>query len=295
MSLAVQNLCRLILVTVFAVALAYDFAAAQDASDFALAVDENGKTGFENTKRLFDNRKPGTAADPSARPAAAGALARPAAATAVGSAQALEQSGEGRALVEATLLAQLRQGYRELCADCRVEFRDVKFPPFATEDAPDLKIGFKDLKWGGSFLLPVEFLGETQSYISGQVRLHRRALQAARTVNALTAIGAADVREDWTDVTFLKDEPATLADLDGAVAKKFLSLRQTILKSDLRLPQIVSRGQMIKVVTGNESFEISGQFRAEENGSLGDYVRVKNDQNRILSVRVTAPGTARLE
>lgn len=265
---------RFVIVLMFAIAA--DVARAADPSDFALAVDEKGQTGFENAKRPFKNKVP-------------------AAAFAAGKADALEQSQEGRALVEATLLAQLRQGYRELCDDCRVEFRDVKFPPFATEDAPDLKIGFKDLKWGGSFLLPVEFLGETQSYISGQVRLLRRGLQAARTINALAAITAEDLKEDWIDVTFLKDEPATLADLDGAVAKRFLALRQTVLKSDLRLPQIVSRGQMIKVVTGNDAFEITSQFRAEENGSLGDYVRVKNEQNKILSVRVTAPGTARLE
>lgn len=277
---SVQNVCRISLVILFVVTLVYDFAQASEAADHALAVDENGKTGFEpelkSTKRNLQNRKP-------------------AAAIAVGSAQALEQSGEGRALVEATLLAQLRQGYRNLCDDCRVEFRDVKFPPFAVEDVADLKIGFKDLKWGGSFLLPVEFLGETQSYISGQVRLHRQGLQAARTLNALAVLNPSDLKSEWIDVTFLKDDLATYADLDGAVAKRFLALRQTVLKSDLRLPQIVSRGQMIKVVAGNDTFEITSHFRAEENGSMGDYVRVKSDQNKILSVRVIAPGTGRLE
>jgi flagella basal body P-ring formation protein FlgA len=257
----VQTVSRLLLVIVLVVIFVFDVEAAGaaktgDADDFALAVDEHGKTGV-----------PVNPADTEA----------------------------GRGLVEATLLSQLRQAYRELCADCRVEFKDVRFPPFAAEDAADLKVNFKDIKWGGSFLLPVEFLGAPQSYLSGQVRLQRQGLQAARSLNALTALSASDVKTDWIDVTFLKDQPATLADLDGAVAKKFLTLRQTILKSDLRLPQIVSRGQMIKVTTGTDTFEIISQMRAEDSASLGEYVKVKTDQNKILSVRVIAPGTARLE
>lgn len=201
----------------------------------------------------------------------------------------------GKSLVEATLMMQLRQGYSDLCSDCRIEFKEVKLPPFSPEDAADLKINFKDLKWGGSFLLPVQFLGQDQAYVSGQVRLYRKGLQAARTINALAPISAADVKTDWIDATFLKDQPASPEDLEGAVAHRFLSLRQTILKSDLRLPQIISRGQMVKVTSGNESFEITAQMRAENSASLGESLRVKNEQNKILTVKVTAPGAARLE
>lgn len=204
-------------------------------------------------------------------------------------------STDTKQLVDAALMAKLRQGFQNLCPDCRIEFKDVKIPPFAVEDIKDLKINFQNLKWASSFILPVEFLNETQANINGQVRFYKKGLQAGRAINALESIALGDVSEDWVDVTFLKDLPAQRSDLEGAVARRFLPIRQPLMKSDLRLPQLVSRGQMIKVVTGTELFEISNQMKAEENGSRGDVIRVKNDLNTVLTVKVTGPGTARLE
>lgn len=197
--------------------------------------------------------------------------------------------------VEITLMSQLRQGFRELCADCRVEFRDIKIPEFSKEDAADLKVNFQSLKWGGGFLLPVEFLGQTQAYISGQVRLYRQGLQTTRSLNAIQPVQLADVKTEWIDVTFLKDDLANEKDLQGAVTRAFIGLRRPLLKSDLRLPQIVSRGQIVKVTHGTDSFEVETQMKAEESGSLGDLIRVRGEGNRVLSVRVTEPGAARLE
>lgn len=206
-----------------------------------------------------------------------------------------EETVVNQNVVEATLLSQLRQGYRSICEDCRIEFKDVKIPKFTAEDSPDLKIDFENLKWGGSFLLPVTFLGQTQAYISGQVRLHRQGLISARALNALEIITTADIKTDWLDVTFLKDELANEADLNGVVSRRFIGIRQPLLKSDLRRPQVITRGQMIKVVTGDEQFEVTAQMKAEENGSVGDYIRVKSDLNKVLTVKVIEPGTGRLE
>lgn len=278
-----QTFTRALLILLVVVTLGYDLAvqASPDASDTAPAIDDSLTAPAKLT------------------PAVSVVGSTPGVATAVDSLTPvplmtiLPENTNG--LVEASLLSQLRQGYQQLCSDCRIEFKDIKIPAFSPEDVADLKIDFQSLKWGGSFLFPVEFLGQPQAYISGQVRLHRKGVQAARAVNALEILSAADVKEDWIDATFLKDQPAGMEDLSGAVAKRFLSLRQPILKSDLRLPQIVSRGQIIKVLTGTENFEIVSQMRAEDSGSMGEMIRVKTDANKILSVKVSAPGTARLE
>lgn len=199
-------------------------------------------------------------------------------------------------LVEAALLSQLRMGFRSLCEDCRIEFKEVKIPKFAKEDLAELRINFQNLKWNGSFLLPIEFLGQPQAFISGQVRIFRQGLVTKQALASMDAITADITSEEWIDVTFLKDRLVTAKDLNNVVAARGLPIRQALVRSDLRKPELVKRGQSIKIVYGNENFEVTTQMKAEESGAEGDLIKVKAlDSAKVFSAKITESGAARIQ
>lgn len=144
--------------------------------------------------------------------------------------------------------------------------------------------------------MPIEFLGQTQAYISGQVRIYKKGLVTKQAVASQQALSEEAVVDEWIDVTFSKDRLASLADLKNVVAARPLQIRQAILLSDLRKPELIKRGQSVKVSYGNNLFEVTTQMRAEESGAEGDSIKLKTfDTNKVFNAKIIESGAARIE
>src|SRR5690606_13249839 len=102
--------------------------------------------------------------------------------------------------------------------------------------------------------------------------------------------------EQWVDVTFSKDQLASREDIAFMTPRRFIGVRQALMKSDLRKSFAVQRGQTVRVTSGGEMFEVTTRMKAEESGAVGDSIRVKNlETKKVLSARVISQGAVRIE
>jgi flagella basal body P-ring formation protein FlgA len=193
-------------------------------------------------------------------------------------------------------LMEIRPAYKQICSDCRFEFSEIRVSSSLKEGLEKAKVNTDSLKWGRSFLLPLEIEGKNVGWVSGQVKILKLGLRALRALPQGQTLKGEDFRPDWIDITLAKDQLAQIEDLKGVDARRFLSVRDSLMKSDLKKSQLVSRGQIINVTTGSEAFTVSTQMKAEEAGGFGDIIRVKSNENqKVLSVRLQDDGSGRFE
>lgn len=84
--------------------------------------------------------------------------------------------------------------------------------------------------------------------------------------------------------------------VEGMQAARYISAGQVLTYSDLKKENVVKRGQIVKVLAGNKSIEVSMSGQVEETGAIGDIVRVKNiDSQKMFAARVVDRGVVRIE
>ena len=193
-------------------------------------------------------------------------------------------------------LMEIRPAYKQICGDCRFEFSDFRISTALKEGLEKASLKTGALRWGRSFLLPLEIEGKNVGWVSGQVKILKLGLRALKAIPQGQSMRAEDFRPDWIDVTLAKDQLAQVEDLQSVDSRRFMAVREPLLKGDLKKSQIVSRGQIINVVTGSDGFSVSTQMKTEEAGSLGDLIRVKNSETqKVLSVRLQSDGSGRFD
>lgn len=86
----------------------------------------------------------------------------------------------------------------------------------------------------------------------------------------------------------------TQEDIAGKKAKKNLRIGRPIRKSDIALPRLVSRGDLVTILYQTGNLTISARGIAMENGVKGGSIRVKNPHSkRMMDAVVTGPGIVR--
>lgn len=193
-------------------------------------------------------------------------------------------------------LMQIRPAYKQICADCRLEFSEIRVSTQFPDLAKTAQVRTEGLRWGKSFLLPLVHDGKDIGWVSGQVKIMKLGLRALKAIPQGQTLRSDDFRPDWIEITLSKDQLAQAEDLKAVDSRRFLSVREPLMKGDLKKSKLISRGQVISVVTGNDGFEVATQMKAEENGSWGDIIRVKSTEtSKVLSVRVQEDGSGRFE
>ena len=84
--------------------------------------------------------------------------------------------------------------------------------------------------------------------------------------------------------------------LMGMQAARFLNAGQIISFSDLKKETVLKKGQMVKAIAGHAFFEVSISAQAEEPGSIGDVIKIKNmDSQKVFAARIVEKGLVRIE
>lgn len=89
------------------------------------------------------------------------------------------------------------------------------------------------------------------------------------------------------------DNPCTdLRRILGKRLKRSIRVHNVIHSSDVEIPPLVRRGQLVKIILNIKNLHISATGIARMNGGQGDIIRVRNaSSNKLIHARVTAPGT----
>ncbi len=158
-------------------------------------------------------------------------------------------------------------------------------------------LDFSKLAAKGGFLLPLRDGESNQNkWVSGTIRVSRLTPVTTRLILQNERVQEGDLELKMTDVTFAKDSVLRKEDVHGQLSIRSLPVGSPVWASDLKREPAAQRGQMVKAVIGDGDFEVSVNMLAEDNGFVGDLIKVKNlDNKKILSGLVTEKGVVKLQ
>jgi len=159
------------------------------------------------------------------------------------------------------------------------------------------ELDFSQLSEKGGFLLPVRDGDNRQlKWISGTIRVSRLTPVPTRLILQGERVQPEDIRMVMTDVTYSKDGVLRMEDIQGQIAARSLPVGNAIWPSDLKREPAAKKGQVVKAMLGDENFEISVNMVAEDNGFIGDVIKVRNTETKkTLSGVVVDKGVVKLQ
>lgn len=179
------------------------------------------------------------------------------------------------------------------CTACDYKVSISKTP---TPNQKEWDLDFSQLSAKGGFLIPLQDGSPTNKWISGSIRVSQLTPVTTRLILQGERIQSGDVRMALTDVTYARDSVVREEDVHGQVAARSLPLGTSIFTGDLKREPAAKRGQMVKAMLGDETFEISVNMQAEDNGFIGDMIKVRNlETKKILSGVVVEKGVVKLQ
>ena len=131
-----------------------------------------------------------------------------------------------------------------------------------------------------NILVPV-YIGIIGNYIAST-----RALSAGQTIQAT------DISAMTGDLTSLPQDAINAAeDAVGKTLRNSINAGQALRSNQLVSPQIIRRGQNVKVIAKGDGFIIKADGKALNNAAQGDVANVKMQSGRTISGIVQANGT----
>jgi len=196
--------------------------------------------------------------------------------------------------VEAALRAQLKT----FCADCVFEISRLTLPalPPSVPSDSTWAIRLRQSLPKGGFSLPLEVLYADASkrtyWLTGSLSVSKRVPVASRALSAGERLAPQDFNMQTREVTFATDVPPAESEIAVSVMSRSVAAGEILWRSTLRREQIVKYGDLVKVVTGAEGWQISIDGVAQGAGAIGDAVKVKiNRTQKLVSGVLTERGT----
>ncbi|QDK36584.1 flagellar basal body P-ring formation chaperone FlgA [Bdellovibrio sp. NC01] len=180
------------------------------------------------------------------------------------------------------------------CADCEYRLTIQSVPVPATRQ---WELDFTQLSAKGGFLLPVQEADNRQiKWISGTIHVSKLTPVTTRMISQGERLTPEALRMSMMDITFAKDASLRIEDVQGMMAARTLPVGSPVWSSDLKREPATKKGQIVKALIGDDSFEISVNVEAQDNGFVGDLVKVKNlETQKMLSALVTEKGVVKLQ
>ena len=192
------------------------------------------------------------------------------------------------------VLRKITNSLKTQCADCEYKITIQSTP---TPSSKLWELDLTQLSGRGGFMIPVRD-GDAKSnkWISGTIRVSKLTPVTTRLIIQGERVQAQDLRMSMTDITFAKDGVLLIGDIAGQQAARSLSVGTPVWASDLKREPATKRGQIVKALLGDETFEITTSLQAEDNGFVGDLIKLKNlETQKVLSGLIIDKGVVRLQ
>ncbi|MFN8791426.1 MAG: flagellar basal body P-ring formation chaperone FlgA [Bdellovibrionales bacterium] len=180
------------------------------------------------------------------------------------------------------------------CTSCDFQVQIKNVPEVAEET---VRLEWRELPLSGPFMVSVTNpSGHTLAWVSGQIRTEKPIVKTSRALRPGDTIQAEDVRLEKADISFNKDHFVELQQVLGKKVSRAIAVSSALSSLDLQRNLDVKQGQIIRIISGNEVFEVSSQATAQDSGVMGDVIRVRHLENqKILSGRILEKGLVRVE
>lgn len=200
-----------------------------------------------------------------------------------------------------TIEADLKKQWANLCSACEFRISQLSAPLLPANLSAESKweIRIRPELPRGSFSVPLEVNspdGRRSYWISGTVAIYREVPVAKRSLAAGERFAPNDIALEKKDVTFNTDGIPTQVEVTQALASRVIAVDQIIGRSMLRREQALKFGEQVKVVTGQDGWQISIEAVSQSSGYIGDTVRVKVPRTqKILSGLLREKGVVEVQ
>lgn len=181
------------------------------------------------------------------------------------------------------------------CSTCDAQVIVASVPQNIESDwALDLNIDLSKK----NVMIPV--FGTKNSTSKGWIVAEIKRYQKVPVLNQSVKVGDVLTEEMLTiekrEILNIRDTHQSIANLIGMQAARFLNAGQVVHFSDVKKEHIVKKGQMVKAIVGNNTFEVAISAEVQESGSSGEVVKVKNlDSQKVFAAKVIERGVVRIE
>jgi flagella basal body P-ring formation protein FlgA len=180
------------------------------------------------------------------------------------------------------------------CATCIYQIRISSTPTLVSRS---WSIDYdQDIK-NGAFMLPIQDTSTAMNqWISGSYRAKNKVPVLKRAVRFGERVQGEDFELGEADVTFQREATPELSQLVGMIANRSLQARAAVVLGDFKKEPAAHRGQVLKAIAGTDSFEVSINVTAEENGAIGDLIKVQNPETKkMMSGLIVDKGVVKVQ
>lgn len=198
-------------------------------------------------------------------------------------------------LNEASVKEALIDQWKDICSACTFRIDKLSLPITSTAvPGTRWQLRVKSELPRGMFNYPIEVQtenGPQTFFVSGNVSVSKLVLVTKRNISLGEKIAMGDFSSELHDITYLNDSAADQSDLVSNVAARGISAEQVIGRSALKKENAFKYGDVVKVVTGNDSWQISIDGIAQQAAAVGDTAKVKIPRTqKLVSGIVTEKG-----
>lgn len=202
----------------------------------------------------------------------------------------------GYELDEESIQTELIDAWKSLCEGCKIRIKSLKLPT--------LPASLRDRVWKyepitklprGNFsqkiILTAQDGHEQFYWINGEMQVEKKVPVLNRSTPIHTRFQRDDFKFEWRDVTLATDTHPSEVEIVGQQARFTMNANDIIWRNSLVREKAVQRGEIVKVIVGDDQWQISTQAMTQQDGFVGDTINLKNLQTqKIITGRVVGLG-----
>lgn len=178
---------------------------------------------------------------------------------------------------EESLKAALLEAWQKLCTGCRLSIEQLSVPAISAESTWALSNLDKLPK--GSFSVPMKVAEKQTVWISGMLRNEQLVPVTKKAMTAGDRFTAEDTKMEWREISFFVDSSPTEKEMLGKRLKQTLRAGDVVLSNMLEREKAVLRGEPVQVYVKSDGWSVSLLATAEQDGIIGDRIRLKNTKS----------------
>lgn len=125
---------------------------------------------------------------------------------------------------------------------------------------------------------------------TARAKVSAKVAVAATDLMSGKILSLIDLLHERHDITLIPDTISDLAELEGMAARRSIRSGEILRRNMLAAPQLVKRGDQVRIVARREQIEVSMAGEALDNGTRGAVIRVKNSSGTQIRARVIEAG-----
>jgi flagella basal body P-ring formation protein FlgA len=207
----------------------------------------------------------------------------------------------GYEVSDETIRQELTARWKSLCTDCEIVIKNLQLPVISPDFANTPWFIENDEKIPHGYFAQKLIFARTDGrpaiyWVNGQLELRRKVPVLSHSVPGGVRLNSDDYQFEWKDVTYATDTAPDAAQIVGQQTRTMMNAGEIVWRGSLVREKAVLHGEIVRVVVGAGSWQISMQAKTEQDGFIGDTVNMRNLQtNKIISGRVTGRGEVEVE